>query len=169
MGFFRAEAFDPRDAARPQKIAVWLEHDYPSIAARAKRAKAVIYWSDETGVCNQDQIGRGYAPKGQTPILTQTGQKFSTSMIAAVSNRGLTRFKLYKVWLIRDPTPLAMAPPRGFGSDGGTPRLCRRFRGHLKMRGVMRADPGAAHSDLEGAPWLKRRNYFACPGPHLLA
>jgi transposase len=45
---------------------------------------------------NQDQIGKGYAPKGQTPVLTQTGQKFSTSMIAAVSNRGLMRFKLYK-------------------------------------------------------------------------
>ncbi len=80
----------------PQKIAAWLEQDYPSIAARAKREKAAIYWSDETGVCNQDQIGRGYAPKGQTPILTQTGQKFSTSMIAAVSNRGLMRFRLYK-------------------------------------------------------------------------
>ena len=80
----------------PQKIAAWLEQDYPSIAARAKRDKAVIYWSDETGICNQDQIGKGYAPKGQTPILTQTGQKFSTSMIAAVSNRGLMRFKLYK-------------------------------------------------------------------------
>jgi DDE superfamily endonuclease len=52
--------------------------------------------SDETGICNQDQIGKGYAPKGQTPILTQTGQKFSTSMIAAVNNRGLMRFKLYK-------------------------------------------------------------------------
>ena len=80
----------------PQKIAAWLEHDYPSIAARAKREKAAIYWSDETGICNQDQIGRGYAPKGQTPVLTQTAQKFSTSMIAAVSNRGLMRFKLYK-------------------------------------------------------------------------
>src|SRR5450755_2671643 len=32
----------------PQKIAAWLEQDYPSIAARAKRDKAVIYWSDET-------------------------------------------------------------------------------------------------------------------------
>ena len=28
--------------------------------------------------------------------MTQTAQKFSTSMIAAVSNRGLMRFKLYK-------------------------------------------------------------------------
>jgi transposase len=79
----------------PQRIEAWLRKDYPSIAARAKRETAMIYWSDETGVCNQDQIGRGYAPKGQTPILTQTGQKFSTSMIAAVNNRGLMRFKLY--------------------------------------------------------------------------
>ena len=75
----------------PQKIEAWLKQDYPSIAARAKREKAAIYWSDETGVRNQDQIGKGYAPKGQTPVLTQTGQKFSTSMIAAVSNRGLMR------------------------------------------------------------------------------
>jgi Winged helix-turn helix len=38
----------------PQKIAAWLEQDYPSIAARAKRDKAVIYWSDETGIWGQD-------------------------------------------------------------------------------------------------------------------
>ncbi len=56
----------------------------------------MIYWSDETGICNQDQIGKGYALKGQTPVLVQTGQKFSASMIAAVNNRGLMRFKLYK-------------------------------------------------------------------------
>jgi transposase len=80
----------------PQMIEAWLKKIYPGIAARAKREKALIYWSDETGVCNQDQIGKGYAPKGQTPVLAQTGQRFSTSMIAAVSNRGLMRFKLYK-------------------------------------------------------------------------
>jgi transposase len=96
VGVHRAEAFDPCDAARSAKDSAWLEHDYPSIAARAKREKAAIYRSDETGICNQDQIGKGYAPKGRTPILMQTGQKFSTSMIAAVSNRGLMRFKLYK-------------------------------------------------------------------------
>ena len=95
-GFTSQKPLTRATQRNPQKIATWLEQDYPSIAARAKRDKAVIYWSDETGICNQDQIGKGYAPKGQTPILTQTGQKFSTSMIAAVSNRGLMRFKLYK-------------------------------------------------------------------------
>ena len=96
VGFSAQKPLTRATQRDPQKIAAWLEQDYPSIAARAKRDKAVIYWSDETGICNQDQIGKGYAPKGQTPILTQTGQKFSTSMIAAISNRGLMRFKLYK-------------------------------------------------------------------------
>jgi transposase len=75
----------------PQRIAAWLRSEYPRFAARAKREKAAIHWSD--GVRDQDQIGRG---EGQTPVLTRTGQKFSMSMIAAVSNRGLMRFKLYE-------------------------------------------------------------------------
>jgi transposase len=82
----------PRD---PRKIAAWLRSDYASIAARAKREKAVIHWSGETGVRDQDQTGRGVAPEGQTPVLTRTRQE-SMSMIAAVSNRGLMRFKLYE-------------------------------------------------------------------------
>ena len=44
---------------------------------------------------NQDQIGRGYAPKGQTPIVRKTARKFSTTMISAVNNRGLMRFMCY--------------------------------------------------------------------------
>ena len=80
----------------PQRIAAWLDEDYPSIAARAKREKAAIHWSGETGVRGQDQIGRRSAPEGQTPILTPAGQKVSTSMIAAASNRGLMRFKLFE-------------------------------------------------------------------------
>ena len=80
----------------PRKIKAWLKQEYPRIALRAKREKAVIYWSDETGVNNQDQIGKGYAPQGRTPILQQTARKFSASMIAAVSNRGLMRFMIYR-------------------------------------------------------------------------
>jgi len=50
-------------------IARWLDQEYPKIARRAKREKALIFWGDETGVSNQDQVGRGYAPKGQTPVV----------------------------------------------------------------------------------------------------
>jgi transposase len=74
----------------------WLEQVYPRVARRAKREKALIYWGDETGVSNQDQVGRGYAPKGQTPVLRRTAKKLSTSMISAVNNRGLMRFMCFK-------------------------------------------------------------------------
>lgn len=74
----------------------WLEREYPKIARRAKREKALIYWGDETGVSNQDQVGRSYAPRGQTPVVRRTAKKISTSMISAVNNRGLMRFMCYK-------------------------------------------------------------------------
>jgi transposase len=76
-------------------VAAWLRRDYPRIARRAKQHKAVIYWGDETGLSNQDQVGRGYAPRGQTPVVHRTARKFSTSMISAVNNRGLMRFMCY--------------------------------------------------------------------------
>lgn len=74
----------------------WLEREYPKIARRAKREKALIYWGDETGVSNQDQVGRSYAPKGQTPVVRRTAKKITTSMISAVNNRGLMRFMCFK-------------------------------------------------------------------------
>jgi transposase len=76
----------------PTAIAAWLAQDYPAIAERAKAERAAIYWGDETGISNQDQIGRSYAPKGQTPVVIRTARRITQSMISAVSNRGLMRF-----------------------------------------------------------------------------
>jgi hypothetical protein len=45
---------------------------------------------------NRDQIGWGYAPKGRTPVLKQTGQGFSNSMVTAESNRGIGSSDLSK-------------------------------------------------------------------------
>jgi transposase len=81
---------------QPAAIAAWLETSYPAIARRARAARAVIYWGDETGTSNQDQIGRSYAPKGQTPVIARTAKRVTQSMISAVSNRGLMRFMLYE-------------------------------------------------------------------------
>src|SRR4051794_4928079 len=79
----------------PAAIKAWLETTYPALAKRAKADKAMIYWGDETGISNQDQIGRSYAPKGKTPVVVRTARRISQSMISAVSNRGLMRFVLY--------------------------------------------------------------------------
>ena len=79
----------------PAAVAAWLARDYPAIARRAKAAKAVIYRGDETGISNQDQTGRSYAPRGRTPVVRRTASRITQSMIAAVSNRGLIRSMLY--------------------------------------------------------------------------
>jgi transposase len=80
---------------RPGVVAAWLEQHYPAIAERAKAERAAIYWGDETGISNQDQIGRSYAPRGQTPVIVRTAKRITQSMISAVSNRGLMRFMFY--------------------------------------------------------------------------
>src|ERR671939_1538349 len=81
---------------RPAAIQAWLERDYPAIARRAKAAGAVIYWGDETGISNQDQVGRSWAPEGRTPVVARTAKRVTRSMIAALSNRGLMRFMLHE-------------------------------------------------------------------------
>jgi Winged helix-turn helix len=66
----------------PRKIAAWLRSDYESIAARAKREKAVIHWSGETGVRDRDLTGRGLHRKpdagpdtDQAKILDEHGRR----------------------------------------------------------------------------------------------
>jgi transposase len=79
----------------PAAIKTWLERDYPLIARKAKAERAAIYWGDETGISNQDQIGRTWALKGQTPVVAQSAKWITQSLISAVSNRGLMRFMFY--------------------------------------------------------------------------
>ena len=73
----------------------WLDESYPDIAARAKAERAEIQWADETGVSNQANYGRSYAPVGQTPVIPRPAQRFSQSMISSVTNRGELRFMVY--------------------------------------------------------------------------
>jgi transposase len=87
---------------QPAAIAAWLATTYPAIARRAKAMRAAIYWGDESGISNQDQIGRSYAPKGRTPVMPRTARRIARSMISAVSNRGLMRFMLYEGGLNAD-------------------------------------------------------------------
>ena len=73
----------------------WLREDYPAIAERAQAEGAEIQWADETGVSNQANYGRSYAPVGETPIIPRPAARFSQSMISSVTNRGAVRFMVY--------------------------------------------------------------------------
>lgn len=79
---------------KPEQVKQWLEKEYPAIKKRASKEKAVIYFGDETGMRSDHQAGRSYAPKGQTPVVISTGQRFSLNMISAISNKGHLQFMI---------------------------------------------------------------------------
>ena len=58
-----------------KRVQKWLDEEYPAIEKKAHKEGVEIHWGDETGMCNQDQVGRGYAPKGQTPLRERKGKK----------------------------------------------------------------------------------------------
>lgn len=85
-------AYEQDDAA----VRRWLEEQYPAIRDAAKKEKALIYWGDEMGVRSDHQAGRSYAPKGETPAIPGTGQRFGCNVLSALTNRGHLDFMVFK-------------------------------------------------------------------------
>ena len=88
------------------EVKAWLDHEYPAIAKRAKQEGAEIQWlaaprqaetrwADETGLSNQANYGKSYAPKGETPVIPRPAARFSQSMISSLTNQGKLRFMVY--------------------------------------------------------------------------
>lgn len=100
--YLKRWGFTPQKPAKrayeqnPAAVAQWMEEIYPTIAMEAKSQNAEIHWGDETGVRNDCQHGRGYAPKGQTPILRKKAKRFSTNMISSITNQGKVRWMIYR-------------------------------------------------------------------------
>ena len=80
---------------REPAVQAWLQQEYPAIAARAKAEGCEIHWADETGLSNQANYGRSFAPKGETPVLLRPAARVSQSMISSLTNRGTLRFMIY--------------------------------------------------------------------------
>ena len=78
----------------PAAVRDWLRHEYPAIAARARRARGVIFWGDETGLRADDVRGRSYAPPGKTPVVRPNHRRIGLGLISAVGNRGEVRWKV---------------------------------------------------------------------------
>src|SRR3954466_4248597 len=79
-----------------EAIREWLESAYPAVARRARAQGGEIHWADETGLSNQANYGRSFAPRGQTPIIRRPAKRFSQSMISSLTNRGKLRFMIYE-------------------------------------------------------------------------
>ena len=74
----------------------WLRCEYPALRRRAKRENAEIYWEDETGLRSDHLAGRGYSPRGRTPVIASTGKRFGCNVISAVNNLGKMRFRVFR-------------------------------------------------------------------------
>ena len=99
--YLRSWGFTPQKPVRrayeksPAAVERWLNETYPTIQARAKAEGAEIYWGDEMGMRSDHQTGTSYSLKGKTPVIPGTGQRFSTNMISAVTNRGHLCFMVF--------------------------------------------------------------------------
>ena len=80
---------------QPEAVQKWIDEKYPEIVQQAKQEKAEIHWGDETSIRSQDQVGRGFSPKGQTPVLKTHGSRFSVNMVSSITNKGVMRFMLF--------------------------------------------------------------------------
>lgn len=79
----------------PKAVENWLDSEYPAIVNRAKQEHAEIAWGDESGVRSDAQVGRGYAPIGETPEIQLNTQRARVNYVASISNSGTVRFMLY--------------------------------------------------------------------------
>ena len=101
-GLLRRWGFTPQKPVRrayernDERIRYWLDREYPALRRRAKREKAEIYREDETGLRSDHAAGRSYSPRGETPVIRSTGNRFGCNMISAVNNLGKLRFRVFQ-------------------------------------------------------------------------
>jgi transposase len=99
--YLRRWGFTPQKPARrafeqnPAAVEHWLKLEYPRIQAVARREGAEIHWGDEMGLRSDHQAGQCWAPKGKTPVISGTGQRFRCNMISSITNRGTLRFRVF--------------------------------------------------------------------------
>jgi transposase len=79
----------------PEAIEAWKRDTYPSIAAKAKREGAEIYFWDESGFRADAVQGRTWGVKGQTPVVAVPGKRQSISAASAVNSKGGFWFATY--------------------------------------------------------------------------
>ncbi len=72
----------------PEEVEKWKKKTYPKLRQRAKKLAATIFFLDEAGFTSEPSLGKTYGLKGQTPIVSTTGQRQKVSAISAVSAKG---------------------------------------------------------------------------------
>lgn len=80
----------------PEAVAEWKAVTYPGLRVEAEQAGATIYFADEAGIRSDYHAGSTWAPVGQTPVVSNTGKRFSVNMLSAVTAAGKLRFMVHE-------------------------------------------------------------------------
>ena len=100
--YLRDWGFTPQKPARraweqnPRAVRRWLREEYPAVRRQARRENAEIYWEDEMGLRSDQAAGRSYAPRGRTPVIPTSGNRFGCNLISAITNRGRLYFSVFR-------------------------------------------------------------------------
>jgi transposase len=149
--YLRAWGFSPQKPMRrayeqsDEAVRRWLEERYPEIEQRARKQRAEILWADEMGLRSDHQAGRTWAPVGQTPVTAATGKRFKTNMIAAVSNTGTLRFRVFDE---RFTGPVFLDFLKRLVTDAKGRKIVLIVDGHPAHRARIVRDYVATHPEL---------------------
>ena len=149
--YLRVWGFSPQKPMRrayeqsDEAVRRWLEVEYPALEKRARRERAEILWADESGLRSDHSAGRTWAPVGQTPVTKGTGKRFKANMIAAISNTGTLRFRVFDE---RFTGPLFLDFIRRLVKDNKGRKVMLIIDGHPAHRARVVRDWVAANPDL---------------------
>lgn len=83
--------FEVDEAAREQ----WVRREVPRIRQTVRKHAAILYFQDESNISLAALLGKTWAPRGQTPTVTVTGQRGAVAAMSAISRRGHLLFQLH--------------------------------------------------------------------------
>ena len=149
--YLRAWGMSPQKPMRrayeqsDEAVRRWLEVEYPAIVRRAYRERAEILWADESGLRFDHSAGRTWAPIGQTPVTQGTGKRFEANLIAAISNTGTLRFRVFDD---KFTGPVFLDFLKRLVRDAQGRKIILILDGHPAHRARVVCDWAAAHPEL---------------------
>ena len=79
----------------PAAVQAWVDQVYPDLRRKARRQGASIFFLDKAGFDSEPRLGRTCGLKGQTPVVTTTGQRQKVNVISAVTASGAFWCQIY--------------------------------------------------------------------------
>ena len=74
----------------------WKREEYRTSRAQAEADDAAIWFAEEAGIRSDYRVGTTCSPVGQTPVVKNTGARYSVNMISVVSAKGALSFAVYE-------------------------------------------------------------------------